>query len=123
MSRSAVTTLAVAAVAAGGGLAGASRLQAAVADPRLTLESQAVAPGEALVLEGRGFPRNARIALLAGPPDGEAQRIGGAQTGRRGVFTATIRIREQADPGRFVALACHDACRVKASVRFRIVAP
>lgn len=94
---------------------------AAVPVPQLTAEPQTATPGSSLVLHGRGFPRNARIALLAGPPGAEAERVGGAQTGRRGIFSATIRIRANADAGRFVALACYDACRVKASTAFRIV--
>jgi hypothetical protein len=91
--------------------------------PRLTASSRAVEPGSSLRLEGRGFPRHARIALLAGPPRGDARRIGGAHTGRRGRFVATIRIRAHADAARFVARACLDRCRVEASARFRIVAP
>jgi hypothetical protein len=96
---------------------------AAAHAPELTAEPAAVQPGETLTLEGRGFPRNAHLALLAGPPGTEGERIGGAQTGRRGRFVATIRIRKPASAGTFVALACFDACRVKASARFRIVAP
>jgi hypothetical protein len=102
---------------------GAPPSHAAERTPRLTAEPTSVAPGETLRLVGRGFPRNARLALLAGPPDGEARRIGGAQTGRRGRFVATIRIRERSDAGAWIAQACFDACRVKASVRFRIVTP
>jgi hypothetical protein len=96
---------------------------AAARTPQITVAPTAVQPGETLTLEGRGFPRNAHIALFAGPPNAEAARIGGAQTGRRGRFAATIRIRAQSSPGALVALACFDACRVKASARFRIVAP
>jgi hypothetical protein len=95
---------------------------AAARTPQLTADPTAVQPGETLTLEGRGFPPNAHVALLAGPPSAEAQRIGGAQTGRRGRFTATIRIRTHSSAGAFVALACFDGCRVKASARFRIVA-
>jgi len=91
--------------------------------PLLTADPVAVRPGEVLTLQGSGFPRDVHVALLAGPPHAEATRIGGARTGRRGRFVATIRIRERADPAALVALACHDGCRVKASVRFRIVAP
>jgi len=90
---------------------------------QLTAERTTVQPGEALRLEGRGFPRNAHIALLAGPSRAEAERIGSAQTGRRGQFVATIRIRARSAAGALVALACSDACRVRASVRFRIVTP
>jgi hypothetical protein len=82
-----------------------------------------VKPGETLRLTGRGFPRNAHLALMAGPPNGEATRIGGAQTGRRGSFTAKILIRARSSAGAFVALACFDGCGVKASARFRIVTP
>jgi hypothetical protein len=91
--------------------------------PQLTADPTTVRPGETLTLEGRGFPRNVHLALMAGPPGAEAERIGGAQTGRRGRFVATIRIRKPASAGALVALACFDGCRVKASARFRIVAP
>lgn len=97
--------------------------RAAGTTPSLTTDTTTVRPGETLTLTGRGFPRNERLALLAGPPKEDGQRIGGAQTGRRGSFTAKIRIRARSDAGAFVARACFDACRVKASVRFRIVAP
>jgi hypothetical protein len=91
--------------------------------PQLTADPTAVQAGGTLTLQGTGFPRNVHVTLLAGPPNAEATRIGGASTGRRGRFTATIRIRPHSAAGAFVALACHDACRVKASTRFRIVAP
>lgn len=91
--------------------------------PQLTADPTTVQAGGTLTLHGTGFPRNVRVTLLAGPPHSEAARIGGASTGRRGRFTATIRIRPHSSAGTFVALACHDACRVKASARFRIVAP
>jgi hypothetical protein len=90
--------------------------------PQLTAAPGAVQPGDAVTLAGRGFPRNADIVLMAGPPQGDAHRIGSAHTGRRGRFVAAIRIRRPSDPGRFVARACHDGCRVEASVPFRIVA-
>ena len=97
--------------------------RSAARTPQLSADPRAVQPGATLTLEGSGFPRNAHIALLAGPPHAEASRIGGARTGSRGRFVATIHIREHADAGRLVALACVDACRVKASARFRIVVP
>lgn len=93
---------------------------AAAPAPQLTADPLAVQPGATLTLQGRGFPRNAHVALMAGPPHGETTRIGGAQTGLRGRFTATIHIRPDSSAGRFVALACHDDCRVQASARFRI---
>jgi hypothetical protein len=96
---------------------------AALRAPQLVADAAAVQPGQTLTLEGTGFPRNVHVALLAGPPRAQATRIGGAQTGRRGHFVATIHIRARADAGPLVAMACHDACRVKATARFRIVAP
>jgi hypothetical protein len=101
----------------------APRSFAAERTPQLTANSATVKPGETLTLTGRGFPRNAHLALLAGPPDADAKRIGGAQTGQRGSFTAKIRIRAHSSAGALVARACFDACTVKASARFRIVTP
>ncbi|HMJ01711.1 MAG TPA: hypothetical protein VK506_02145 [Conexibacter sp.] len=114
--------IAFAASASSWAAADGPRAAATAADPRLTAEPLAVAPGATIVLRGRGFPRNADIVLRAGPPHSEAVRIGSARTGRRGAFTAPIRIRLRASPGRFVALACHEGCTVKASTAFRIVA-
>lgn len=104
------------------GVAGA-RAAAPARTPHLVAEPTAVHAGGALTLQGTGFPRNVHVTLLAGPPNAEATRIGGASTGQRGRFTATIHIRPHSSTGAFVALACHDACSVKASARFRIVAP
>jgi hypothetical protein len=89
--------------------------------PHLTPDRTAVKPGETLTLTGRGFPRNAHLALMAGAPNADAQRIGGAKTGSRGSFVAKIRIRARSSAGAFIARACFDACRVQASVRFRVV--
>ncbi|HKG38320.1 MAG TPA: hypothetical protein VKB25_04965 [Conexibacter sp.] len=91
--------------------------------PQLTAEPTAVQAGDTLTLQGTGFPRNAHVSLLAGPPHAEATRIGGASTGRRGRFTATVRIRPHSSAGTLVAQACFDGCRVKATARFRIVGP
>jgi len=99
------------------------RLRAAERTPRLTTDAATVKPGETLTLTGRGFPRNAHLALLAGAPNANAKRIGGAQTGQRGTFVAKIQIRAHSSAGAFVARACSDACSVKASARFRIVTP
>lgn len=106
-----------------GAVAGAAAAPSAPRTPQLTTDRTAVQPGGTLTLQGTGFPRNVHLTLLAGPPEAEAARIGGATTGQRGRFTATIRIRPHSSAGALVALACHDACRVKASARFRIVAP
>jgi hypothetical protein len=91
--------------------------------PQLTADRPAVPPGRSLTLHGTGFPRNTHVALLAGPPHGETARIGGALTGRRGSFSATIRIRPGSSPHVFMALACVERCHVKATARFRIVTP
>jgi hypothetical protein len=101
----------------------APRAKAAERTPTLTADAATVKPGETLTLKGRGFPSNAHLSLLAGPPDADAKRIGGAQTGRRGTFTARIRIREHSTAAAVVARACFDACNVRASARFRIVTP
>lgn len=99
---------------------GPSPAHAAARVPQLTATPASVRPGETVTLHGSGFPRNAHVALLAGPPHADATRIGGARTGLRGGFVATIHIRAHAAAGRVVALACLDGCRVKASARFRI---
>ncbi|HXE44158.1 MAG TPA: hypothetical protein VN635_03065 [Conexibacter sp.] len=105
---------ACAAVAAAGAASSARTAQ-------LTADRTTVRPGEQLELRGSGFPGNAHLTLLARSPHGPRARIGDAVTGSRGTFVATIRIRSRAAAGAVVALACHDACRVKASVGFRIV--
>jgi hypothetical protein len=104
-------------------VAAAQPASPAARTPTLTAEPTAVQAGTTLTLTGTGFPRNAHISLMAGPPHADAARIGGASTGKRGRFVATIHIRPHSSAGRFVAAACYDACRVKASARFRIVAP
>jgi len=101
----------------------APRAGASARAPQLTAASATVKPGETLTLTGRGFPRNAQLVLLAGRRDGAAKRIGRAQTGRRGSFTAKIRIRDDSTAAAMVARACFNACSVQASARFRIVTP
>lgn len=96
---------------------------AATQTPQLVASATAVQPGGSLTLHGSGFPANARLALLAGPAHAQATQIGTAVTGRRGSFVATIHIRPRSAPAALVALACHDACRVRAAARFRIVRP
>jgi len=59
--------------------------------------------------------------LSAGPLRHTPTRIGSALAGLHGRFVAAVRIRAHAAAQTFVALACQDACRVKASARFRIV--
>jgi len=93
----------------------------AVRVPQLVARPAAVKAGGTLTLEGRGFAGNARITLLAGPLRHTPTRIGSAIAGLHGRFLATIGIRAHAAAHAFLAVACQDACRVKASARFRIV--
>jgi hypothetical protein len=93
------------------------------AGPALSAAPGRVVAGTAVVLHGRGFPHDAHIVLRAGHPHAAAARIGEARTGRRGTFDASIRIDASASPGVYVALACHDRCHEKASVRFRVLRP
>jgi hypothetical protein len=89
--------------------------------PHLHATPVRVAPGGTVVLHGRGFPANAHIVLRATPPRGPSTRIGEAHSGLRGGFVAPIAIDAGAALGAYVAAACHDRCRVKATVHFRVV--
>lgn len=91
--------------------------------PKLTVERAHVQTGGTVTLHGNGFPRRAGIVLLATPPHGNATQIGTARTGVHGGFAAPIRIDAHAAPGIYVATACHDDCRLTASVRFRVLSP
>lgn len=91
--------------------------------PTLTAAIARVEAGGTLVLHGRGFPPDAHVTLRAGLPQAKTVRIGGAHTGRRGGFVARIAIHERAAAGRYVAMACHDRCRIKASTSFRVLRP
>lgn len=115
------TTLIPLLLLSGAALAAAPARAAAPA-PQLTADPVAARPGSTVTLAGRGFPRETHVALFAGTPGAPRMRIGGALTGRRGRFVATIHIRARADAGALVAVACADACRVQASARFRIAA-
>lgn len=123
MALRATLPLALLLLSSGAAVVAASPRAPATRTPGLTADPVAVRSGGTLTLEGTGFPRNVHVALMARPAHGEATRIGGAETGRRGHFVATIHIRPHSAAGGFVALACHDGCRVKATARFRIVAP
>ncbi|HEX5146589.1 MAG TPA: hypothetical protein VFV85_06170 [Conexibacter sp.] len=94
--------------------------RARTAVPQLEADPAVVLPGDVVTLHGSGFPANVHLALFANAPRAERTRIGGAMTGRSGRFTATVHIRQASHPGVFRALACYDACGVKASARFRI---
>lgn len=123
MRRRALTAVFVFALASGPAALAVAAQRGPDDGPRLTVEPGDVAPGDTLVVHGAGFPRRAQITLFAGTPHGDSLRIGSAQTGRRGGFSASIRIRRPSDPHRYVVRACHDDCRVAASARFRVVRP
>lgn len=107
-------------IASGGALAFAAPQSAG---PKLAVESAHVQAGGTVVVHGNGFPRRADVVLLAAAPHVRAKQIGTARTGVHGGFVAPIRIDIHATPGVYVATACHDGCRLKASVRFRVLSP
>lgn len=104
-------------------LAGPTVTGHGVAGPVLLTDDARVTAGEALVVRGRGFPKNAHISLRAGRDGKGTSRIGSAETGRRGAFVARVRIDEDAHAGRYVAMACHDHCKVKATLHFHVQQP
>lgn len=111
-------------VAAAGTLAvAAPSTSGQVAAAALTVDDARVPAGAVLVLRGGSFPRDAHIVLRAGRAGDETERIGRARTGRRGSFVAEVRIDADTPAGRYVAVACHDRCRTKASVQFRVQQP
>lgn len=87
----------------------------------LRVTPRAVPRGAFLTFTGSGWPARARVTLLVGPPASEADPVGSVRTDARGRFVRRIRIHPSATPGRYVALACRLACRVKARATFRIV--
>jgi hypothetical protein len=94
------------------------------AAPTLRARPAHVAPGATFVLHGHGFRRDAHVVLRAGRRrDARLPRIGGADTGRRGSFSAPIDIDAHAAPGVYLAIACQRRCRVMATVRFRVLRP
>jgi hypothetical protein len=111
----------VGAVAEATSLASSEHGARPAATPRLDVRPAAARQGGQIVLRGRGFEPQVRVVLLAGPPDGEARRIGAARTNERGGFRAPIRIARRARAGAYVALACRHDCRVKASAPFRVL--
>jgi hypothetical protein len=102
---------------------GASAIAERSAGPHLHASPARVERGGTVVLHGRGFPANVHVVLRATPPGKRSVRIGEAHTGRRGGFVAPVAIDARAALGRYVAAACHDRCRVKATVVFRVLRP
>ena len=86
----------------------------------LDVSPRTVQRGAILTFTGSRWPARSRVNLLVGPPRSEASPVGVAVTDARGRFVRRIRISRQAMPGPYVALACRNACRTKASASFRI---
>lgn len=89
--------------------------------PTLRVAHHRVPAGGTVLLRGQGFPRRAHVTLRVRRLHHHLQRVGEARTGLRGGFVAPIKIERGARRGRYVALACHRHCRVRAHVQFRIV--
>lgn len=107
------------------GLTGAVAIAApversAAGEATLSTQDARIAAGETLVVRGHGFPRDAHIVLRAGRDGRKTERIGDAETGRRGSFVAKIHIEADAVRGAYVAMACHDRCRIKATLLFHV---
>lgn len=105
------------------GFTGAFAIATPSVKPALTAKDSHITAGETLVVRGQGFPRDSHIALRAGRDGRKTDRIGGAETGRRGSFVAEIRIEADAVRGDYVAIACHDRCRMKATLLFHVRRP
>lgn len=117
------SALLLGAVATGGAALAVDVAAKPAPSPSLQATHAQILPGGTLVLHGTGFPQSAHVTLRAARPDGDANRIGSADTGRRGGFVARVKINANVPPGRYVATACHDRCRVKATTTFRVLRP
>jgi len=76
--------------------------------------------GHVITVTGRGWPRNAGVELLIGPPYSEASHITWARTTHAGTFSKRIRIGSHTKAGRWVLLGCRRACRIKAAANYRV---
>ena len=88
---------------------------------RLTLAPRVVAAGGRLTFIGRGFRPNQKVWLGVGPPQSEAVRWGTTRATRAGAFRRTFTVNRHVKPGRWVAIACQQGCRIKAGASFRTV--
>lgn len=111
----------VAPAAEPGPAGGAGETARSAAGPTLTVRPRAARRGGRVVFYGEGFRPLVRVVLLAGPPASEAVKIGNAKTDEDGEFVAPIAIERRVRAGRYVALACRESCRVKASAIFRVL--
>ena len=91
---------------------------------KLVVRPDPITQGERIRFVGRRWPKRKRVGLYIGVPNSEGLRVGTARTDRRGRFSERIGPIE-AEPGRYVALACRPAssCRKKRSDRFTVEAP
>lgn len=112
---------------AAGTLAATAPGELSATRPLLSTDPVHVLPGGKLLLRGRHFPPGIHLRLTArrlrGPGERLRARIGSARPGRLGGFAAPIDIERGAKPGLYLVVACADHCRVRASVRFRVLRP
>lgn len=92
----------------------------ASAAPSVSLSPKSIPRGGALVVTGKGWPKNVRVQLLIGPPRSEADPVGSARTDGSGRFRRTLTVDRAAGPA--VLLGCRRECRDKASATFRVFA-
>ena len=97
-----------------------SSAPARTAAVHVRIEPTIVRAGSVITAIGRGWPRDAGVELLIGPPYSEAYHVNWARTTHAGTFRKRIRISSRTKAGRWVLLACRRSCRVKASASFRV---
>ncbi|MDO8210723.1 hypothetical protein [Conexibacter sp. CPCC 206217] len=118
-----VVAVVLAAVACTAAVAVAAPAARRAQAPTLEVRPRAATPGGRVVFYGSGFAPLARVVLLAGPSASATVKIGAARTDADGAFVAPIAIQRDVTPGRYVASACRQRCRVKATAMFRVLTP
>lgn len=88
--------------------------------PKLRLQPTVVPAGGHLTFIGTGFRPDAKVWLGVGPPQSEARHWGSARTNQEGSFRKTLTVKPRIEPGRWVAIACQNGCRIKAGASFRV---
>lgn len=88
--------------------------------PSVRVTPRTVDPGETLRVTGKGWPKRSKVALFIGVENGDADRVRTVRTSRRGGFRTRLRISREAEPGRYVILACQRGCRTKALRAFGV---
>lgn len=115
-----VVALVAAGLCCGTSAVAAPRAPRTPSRPSLTARPRTAAPGGTVVLYGAGFPARRRVTLLANAPGGEPVPIGRATADGDGEFVAPIAIQRDVLPGRYLASACRQRCKVKATTSFRV---